>query len=403
MSALIVGATDAPSPEFAARLARDFPTDPDLETSLDCKLARRADGPYQAVTTEQLSGCLKAMLSDVLEGEFVVSNERWLTGGASKIQLGFTLDWTDPGGVRRRDDMIVRMDPSESLNTTNKHREFEVVRALSGILPVPEAHWVDAEAAWFPEPALVYGIVPGVAKPVTSPSGSVVGLGTNFGPALRDRLAPQFVEHLAALHRYDAARDGLRNSAQPSLGTTQNALWRLNYERRVWEEDRGEDCALMELASSWLLEHAPVLDQISVVHGDYRSGNFLFDDLTGEITGWLDWELSHLGDRHWDLAWCIQPLFGHLAEDGRTFLASGLLPVDELLDQYQRASGLSVDPDRLAWFRVLVCYSMMVKTIASAYRVARLGRSHQDVLLVRLEGSRSVIELELLRLLEGLV
>ena len=136
------------------------------------------------------------------------------------------------------------------------------------------------------------------------------------------------------------------------------------------------------------------------MHGDYRSGNFLFDESSGRITGWLDWELSHLGDRHSDLAWCIQPLFGHQDESGRSFLASGLLPTDELLARYEDASGLSVDPVRLDWYRVLICYSMMVKTVASTYRIARLGRSHQDVLLARLEGSRSVIELELVNQLQ---
>jgi aminoglycoside phosphotransferase (APT) family kinase protein len=403
VTALDVGATDAPSAGFAARLAREMPTDPDLEIALDRKLERRADGPYVPVTREQLSASLVAMLDSTLDAPFAVSDERWLTGGASKLQLGFTLDWKDVDGRARTDSMILRMDPSEPINTTDKGREFEVVSALRDVLPVPRPYWVDTEARWFPEPALVYGIVPGVAKPVAAQSGRVVGLGTNFGPELRARLAPQFVEHLAALHRYDAADVELHHTARPEVGTTQNALWRLNYERRVWEEDRGEDCPLMELASSWLRAHLPTLDRVSVVHGDYRSGNFLFDEASATITGWLDWELTHLGDRHWDLAWCIQPLFGHLSEDGGTFLASGLLPVDELLERYEKASGLSVDVDRLAWFRVLICYSMMVKTIATTYRVARLGRSHQDILLARLEGSRSVIELELLRQLEGLV
>ncbi|KAF0957162.1 phosphotransferase family protein [Rhodococcus sp. T7] len=403
MTALDVAANDAPSSELATRLAAEFQTDPDLELSLARKLARRSDGPYRPVTAEELAQCLRAMLTDVLHDDFVVSGERWLTGGASKIQLGFTLEWIGPDRARRRDDMILRMDPSESLNTTNKDREFEMVRALNGTLPVPTPHWVDAEATWFPEPALVYGIIPGVAKPVAAQTGRVVGLGTNFGPDLRGRLAPQFVENLAALHLCDLAEAGLKNTARPEIGTTQNALWRLNYERRIWEEDRGEDCALMELASAWMYENLPILDRVSVVHGDYRSGNFLFDEASASITGWLDWELTHLGDRHWDLAWCIQPLFGHLAEDGSSFLASGLLPIDELLARYEQASGLGVDEKRLTWFRVLICYSMMVKTIASSYRVARLGRSHQDVLLARLEGSRSVIELELLRLLDGVV
>lgn len=394
--------TDAPDPGFAHAMERIYPTDPALEAVLARKLARRADGPFRPSSLPELTKCLEAMLETSVDGDFEVRDPRWMTGGASKIQMAFSLRWRRDGSDRE-DRMILRMDPSEAINSTSKLREFDIVRAMTGVVPAPTPYWVDALGTWFPEPALVYGIVDGVAKPSGTTSGRVVGLGTNFGPVLRRRLASQFVEHMAAVHTYDTSSASFRDSPSPEVGTTQNALWRLNFQRRVWEEDRGEDNALMELAASWLAQHVPVLDRLSVVHGDYRSGNFLFEEVTGAITGWLDWELAHLGDRHWDLAWCIQPLFGHLAEDDRTFLASGLLPQDELLARYEAASGLTVDAERLDWFRVLVCYSMMVMTIASTYRIARLGRSHQDILLARLEGSRSVIELELLSLLERLV
>ena len=341
------------------------------------------------------------MLTDAIGTDFTVSGQRWFTGGASKMQLGFVLDWRGPSaGERRRDAMILRMDPSEPLNATSKSREFDIVKAVAGVVPVPTPFWVDADGDWFPGPSVIYGIVPGVTKPATSQSGRVVGLGTNFGPQLRPVLAQQFVDNLAAIHACDVDGIGLGGMTAPTVETNENALWRLNYERRVWEEDRGEECPVLDLAAAWLERNAPTLDRVSVVHGDYRSGNFLFDESSGRITGWLDWELSHLGDRHSDLAWCIQPLFGHQDESGRSFLASGLLPTDELLARYEDASGLSVDPVRLDWYRVLICYSMMVKTVASTYRIARLGRSHQDVLLARLEGSRSVIELELVNQLQ---
>jgi hypothetical protein len=65
-------------------------------------------------------------------------------------------------------------------------------------------------------------------------------------------------------------------------------------------------------------------------------------------------------------------------------LAGGLLTRDELFERYEEAAGLSVDGQRLRWFSVLANYSAVVKTLATSMRVARLGRSHQDVLLARL-------------------
>ena len=57
-----------------------------------------------------------------------------------------------------------------------------------------------------------------------------------------------------------------------------------------------------------------------------------------------------------------------------------------------RSPVLPVDPDKLRWYAILCCYSMMVKCLATSTRVASLGRSHQDVLLMRLEGVIPIIQ-----------
>ena len=67
----------------------------------------------------------------------------------------------------------------------------------------------------------------------------------------------------------------------------------------------------------------------------------------GEVTGWLDWERGHLGDRHRDLAWSTQPICGHYAEDGVTYLVCGLVPLESFYAEYERVSGLSRRPERL--------------------------------------------------------
>jgi aminoglycoside phosphotransferase (APT) family kinase protein len=124
---------------------------------------------------------------------------------------------------------------------------------------------------------------------------------------------------------------------------------------------------------------------VSIVHGDYRSGNFLFDEPSGEITAVLDWERGYLGDRHRDLAWATSPVFGGLAEDGCTFLASGLLPPEDFFERYERLSGLTVDRQRLRWYAVFNAYQVAVAAVATSYRVVRLAKSHQDILLASTE------------------
>lgn len=379
-------ARDCPPTTLAAEMSSAFPTEREFEKMLERKLDLRGTN-QQAVHTslEPLGQALQALLEHHLSDPFTVRDLRWLSGGASKIQMAFTLDWTAPDVGLTSTDLVVRMEPPEALNTTSRAREFQVIRAMGPGLPVPKVYWIDEAATWFPQPALIYAFARGVTKPSQDKDGRVTGIGGTFGPRLRALLAEQFVEQLAYIHTHPFRPQDLPAFDVPRVGTADSALWQLNRARRVWEEDRGEDFPILEVAANWLGRNLPDLDQASVLHGDYRSGNFLFDEDTGEITAWLDWERGYIGDRHRDLAWTVQPQIGSRDENG-DLLVSGLIPVDEFLTKYQEYSGLSVDPVRMRFYRILNSYQIVVSILGTAYRVVRLGKSHQDVLLAWMEG-----------------
>lgn len=393
-------ALDHPSPAFIEDMRRRYPTESETDTLLVRKLQRRSGPPYRRSTLAELTECARKLLADSIEGDFEISEQTWFTGGVSKIQMGFTLRWNDPKRGTRTDRLVVRMDPSESSNTTSRQREFELLSAFEGVVPVPRVYWLDPDGRYFPEPALIYAYAPGVTKPRTTTTGRVSGMGTVFGAELRELLAPQFMRHLAAIHTFDFAGKNMPSLDRPRVGSTESALWQLNRARRVWEEDRGEDFPLMEVAANWLERNLPPLDSASIVHGDYRSGNFLFDEATGRINAWLDWERAHIGDRHRDLAWTTQSTMGHYAEDGKTYLVCGLVPLNEFFRRYEDISGLAVDPQRLLYYRILNCYQILASVVATAYRVARLGKSHQDVLLTRVKGVAPAVANDLSRLLK---
>ncbi|HRP98834.1 MAG TPA: phosphotransferase family protein [Terrimesophilobacter sp.] len=336
-----------------------------------------------------------------MTSEFEISEPRWLNGGASKLQIAFELAWNDPQAGPSRETLVLRMEPSESLNANSRLREFELLRSFSGIVPVPPVYFLDEDGDWFPEPTLIYGFANGITKPRSTASGSIAGLGTDFGPDLRSRLAPRFVEYLARIHTFEHEKHDFASMDRPKTSSIESALWQFNRARRVWEEDSGESIPLMSVAANWLERNLPTLDAVSVVHGDYRSGNFLFDEQSGEITAVLDWERGHLGDRHRDLAWTTQPTFGHFDDDGITYLVCGLIPIDEFYRQYEALSGLPVDPDRLFFYRLLNSYQLVVTNLATAYRVSRLGKSHQDVLLARLHALAPAHLSNLASMLEG--
>lgn len=377
---------NTPSPDFIKRMRARFPTEREADHMLTRKMQRRASPSFSGASFDAMNGYIEALLRAKISGKFRLSDQRWFSGGASKIQMGFTLHWNEPCVGPTATRLVARMEPAESLNSTSRLREFELLEAFAGVIPVPRVYWVDPEGTWFPEPALVYAFAEGTTKPKAVP-GKVAGIGTNYGPELRKRLVPDFVEYLARIHTFDPAKHPFGAFDRPSLGTTQSALWQLNRARRIWEEDRGEELPLMEVAANWLERNLPTLDRLSVVHGDYRSGNFLFDESSARITTVLDWERGYLGDRHRDLAWTTAQQYGHWSEDGKTFLASGIAPVAELLDRYQEASELSVDPERLRYYTIFTCYQIVVTALASSYRVVRLGKTHQDVLIAWIEAA----------------
>ncbi len=377
---------DRPSAELIERLRRQFPTEREVDDNLTRKMRHRAGPAFHGASFEAMHGYVSALLKDQVQGDFTVSEPRWLSGGASKIQMAFTLDWDEPGVGRTRTRLVARMEPAESLNSTSRRREFELLQAFAGVIPVPRVYWVDPEGTWFPEPALVYAFAEGSTKPRTA-VGKVAGIGTKFGAELRQRLKPQFIEHLARIHTFEPARAAFESFDRPAVGSTQSALWQLNRARRIWEEDRGEDLPLLDVAANWLQRHLPLLDRVSVVHGDYRSGNFLFDEDTAQITAVLDWERGYLGDRHRDLAWTTAEQYGHWSEDGKTFLASGIAPINELLEGYEAASDLRVDAATLRYYRLFNCYQIVVTALGSSYRVVRLGKTHQDILIAWVEAA----------------
>src|SRR5437870_4170177 len=90
----------------------------------------------------------------------------------------------------------------------------------------------------------------------------------------------------------------------------------LSWWWRSWQDDALEDHPMIEVAFDWLEEHAPVTEQIALVHGDYRSGKFLFDPETNRTTTVLDWEMARLGDRHEDLGWTLARLYTVVDPDG---------------------------------------------------------------------------------------
>jgi aminoglycoside phosphotransferase (APT) family kinase protein len=380
---------DRPSPEWIGELRRRFVTERTIDRVLTRKLERRAGPGYSQIPLSRLVTGVESLLRTRIGTGFQISDPRWLSGGASKLQMAFNLDWNPPGRGRERTELVLRMQPAESIVETSRLREFQVLSAMERVVPVPPVFWCDEEGEHVPYPALIYGFVRGVTKP-TKGTGGVSGVGTVLPPALRAQLAPQFVEHLARIHSCDLREADLSAFDVPEPGT-QSAAWGLAWWERVWEEDGDEEVPLLRLAASWLCRRLPSLNRPCLVHGDYRIGNFLFTEHDGRITAWLDWELARLGDPHQDLAWTTNNAYRTFDDDGVTPLVCGLMPEDQFFEAYERASGRRLSPEILRWYKIYDLYALAVLVLGTSYRIARNGKTHQDVVNAWLVGVGSLL------------
>jgi aminoglycoside phosphotransferase (APT) family kinase protein len=114
-------------------------------------------------------------------------------------------------------------------------------------------------------------------------------------PAQRERAARDFVDILARIHRLDWKKAGL--DFLPGPGNARLAArTQLEEWRHLYDKERLAHEPLLDLAFRRLEETLPSSDRVTLVHADFRSGNYLIDE-TGHITAMLDWEMAHLDVR----------------------------------------------------------------------------------------------------------
>jgi aminoglycoside phosphotransferase (APT) family kinase protein len=347
--------------------------------------------PYRAALSSEITELLERFFAKERPGAAILGVRR-VGGGASKEQFFFTLS---DGG--KDEKLLLRMDPRLAITETDREREFVLLQAMQGVVPVPEAVWVDAHAEVFPQPAAIMRVVSGVTKP--SDAGiKVSGLGTWLGEDLRAKLKDQFLDHLVTIHGYDFRARSLPSYEIPDADPKQAARWSFNYWREMWDVDEGEARPIVSVAAHWLQENMPDCGELVLTHGDYRTGNYLFDEASGEITALLDWELARIGDYHEDLAWVLMQVFGTFDPDG-TFRASDLFEREDFIREYERRSGRTVNRKTLHYYDVLSSYKTYVIVAANGIAAARSQHNHQDVLLTFLGATSAMFAHDLVRLL----
>ena len=350
--------------------------DPFLAAMLDQRQQRINRGDYHPLSAQAIGDALKRLFAHSGLTSARAENIRRLAGGASKEQFVFDFVDTTTGTSEK---LVLRMDPTDGVLETSRVRECELIDAMQGVVPVPVIRFRDIDGSILGGTGMVTSFEQGVTKPSAAASG-VTGLGTGFPDEWREKLTPQFIALMAKVHAMDFRSANLAHFGIPDGHPHQAALWRVNHWSRVWREDAIEPSPIFAIAESWLRDNLPACDELVLLHGDFRTGNYLFDEATGEITCLLDWEIAHIGDHHEELAWSLVRIFGAKAADG-TYLCSSLMAVDEMVDRYTSATGRTVNRTTLHFYRVLQAWSTLAMASATGLRAAQAHHNHQDVLL----------------------
>ena len=254
---------------------------------------------------ERLEEFLRGRLADAA-GVRVTALER-STEGFSAETFTFDVDVARNGTVEKRAFVLKREPLAGLLEPYDLEPEFRVLHALSAHpLPSPPTPWLERDPAVLERSFYVMDRLPGdVPIPVAGPDGC-----GPFTEAERANLGVDVVDALAQLHTVDWRGLGLGFLGDPGPGRAAAARELERWEDRIRRSELPLDPALAE-ALGWLRGHLPATNDITLVHGDYRLGNFLVarDAPGARLSGILDWELVHLGDPLEDVAWCTSELW----------------------------------------------------------------------------------------------
>ncbi len=303
-----------------------------------------------------------------------IESTKPLTGGA--IQENWRIDCRFDGGPNAgHQRLVVRSDaPSSIADSLSRAREFEVLRAAhSAGVCVPEPLWSCEDMSVIGRAFHVMRHVDGVAL------GPKVVKDLQLGGD-REALGERLGRELARIHSLRPEPGMLEFLPIPDSCPALDAVGRLRRHLDV----AGEERPVLEWGLRWAELNPPPIPEITLVHQDFRTGNYLLDK--GGLTGILDWEFAGWGDPTSDLGWFC----AHCWRFSRPDLeAGGISSRSAFYRGYEAGSGQSINPKTVQFWELMAHIRWAVIALQQTHR--------------HLSGTQPSLELALTgRLLPGL-
>jgi aminoglycoside phosphotransferase (APT) family kinase protein len=275
---------------------------------------------------------------------------RWLEANVEGFQPPFELTKFPSGQsnptyrVRAASgDYVLRRKPFGQLlpSAHAVDREYRLLSALHPLgFPVPQPLAVcddpDVIGAIFYVMELAHG------RPYAN------GALPEFDPETRRSMYEQLVDTLADLHVIDPEAAGLGDFGKTgNYFERQVARW-----TRQYRDSQTDYIPEVERLIAFLPETIPEQSRTSIVHGDYRIDNVMYDG-DGTLTAVLDWELATLGDPVADFSYLamqwMMPADGGAGLAGLNLAQLGIPSLEEVVSRYSTRSGVTVE-GKLDWY-----------------------------------------------------
>lgn len=216
--------------------------------------------------------------------------------------------------------------------------EYRVLRAMNGHgLCVPSALALDADGAVAGGPALVLERMNGEVSAV-----EFLKLDEQTGRNAVAALAGVTAE----IHAFDWMAAGLTSRCP----LDEILLWESRFLAH-----RLEPLPALAYLFRWLKAQLPAPSRLSLVHGDLRPGNFLFEGV--RVNALLDWEMAHVGDPAEDIAWVYRALWSP-----EQFMG---------IEQFAEIHGLGVPFRNILFYRIFSEVKFATISVCAAASFAR--------------------------------
>ncbi|MCR5879887.1 phosphotransferase family protein [Phenylobacterium sp. J367] len=228
--------------------------------------------------------------------------------------------------------VLRKKPPGQLLSSAHQvEREYRVMKALEGQIPVPKMRALCEDADVIGTPFYVMDYLAGrIFRDAALPG---------LEPAERAAIYDDLNATLAKLHQVDFEAVGLGDYGRPgNYFERQVARWTRQYRDAESESIPAMDALIAELPA-----RIPADQSVSIAHGDYRLENVMYHPTEPRIIAVLDWELSTIGHPLADIAYngfiwrSHSPSWGSL--DGVDLAASGIPTEAEYVAAYCRRTG----------------------------------------------------------------